>query len=288
GATEDMLDEIPIIKYSRPLQPPLSTLQMTPGANLGAGVGHGPGTDSKASHIEVMISPEAQEIEKTEGPATTPSIVITQDPIGSLEAHGRSVGRDPVVIEIESCQKENVPSTNPSSTDLDTTATAGRTDPSSQPPHPMNDPESVEEKEKTSCSAVEPGSASDEALQEDGPGVSANGVLTNSCSICLCDYEDLEELRHLYCDHIFHKECVDEWLKLKRTCPLCKMDISEAYRARRSWFRRNSHPTRRGRSSMSLGRRSTSAGRGARQASSSSTVPPSTTSGGRSFMFWRR
>ncbi|KAG0045867.1 hypothetical protein BGZ83_008913 [Gryganskiella cystojenkinii] len=53
-----------------------------------------------------------------------------------------------------------------------------------------------------------------------------NNRISTACPICLCDYEDLEELRHLPCDHFFHKECVDEWLKLKRTCPLCKRDIT--------------------------------------------------------------
>ncbi|CAJ0862324.1 2691_t:CDS:2 [Entrophospora sp. SA101] len=32
------------------------------------------------------------------------------------------------------------------------------------------------------------------------------------CSICLSPYENEEELRHLYCQHHFHRDCVDEWL----------------------------------------------------------------------------
>ncbi|KAG0311274.1 hypothetical protein BGZ99_010283 [Dissophora globulifera] len=47
------------------------------------------------------------------------------------------------------------------------------------------------------------------------------------CAICLCDYEDEEELRKLNCSHHFHKACVDEWLRLNRNCPLCKRDIEE-------------------------------------------------------------
>ncbi|KAF9129643.1 hypothetical protein BGW39_003967 [Mortierella sp. 14UC] len=47
------------------------------------------------------------------------------------------------------------------------------------------------------------------------------------CAICLCDYEDDEELRKMRCTHYFHKECVDEWLRLHRNCPLCKRDIEE-------------------------------------------------------------
>lgn len=27
--------------------------------------------------------------------------------------------------------------------------------------------------------------------------------------------------------HEYHKKCIDPWLKLKRTCPMCKKDISK-------------------------------------------------------------
>ncbi|RUS28951.1 hypothetical protein BC938DRAFT_481243 [Jimgerdemannia flammicorona] len=46
------------------------------------------------------------------------------------------------------------------------------------------------------------------------------------CAICLSQYEDGEELRSLWCSHHFHKDCVDEWLRLNRKCPLCKRDVA--------------------------------------------------------------
>jgi len=64
-----------------------------------------------------------------------------------------------------------------------------------------------------------------------------------SCAICLCEYESNDLLRQMPCRHLFHKECVDEWLKLKRTCPLCKFDIARVNRIRnwtRQHFRRRS------------------------------------------------
>ncbi|KAF9378622.1 E3 ubiquitin-protein ligase znrf3 [Podila verticillata] len=64
-----------------------------------------------------------------------------------------------------------------------------------------------------------------------------------SCTICLCEYEPDDLLRQMPCQHLFHKECVDEWLKLKRTCPLCKFDIARVNRVRnwtRQHFRRRS------------------------------------------------
>ena len=47
------------------------------------------------------------------------------------------------------------------------------------------------------------------------------------CCICLTRYMDDEELRELPCTHFFHAECVDRWLKINATCPLCKFEICE-------------------------------------------------------------
>ncbi|CAO3563095.1 unnamed protein product [Mortierella alpina] len=45
------------------------------------------------------------------------------------------------------------------------------------------------------------------------------------CAICLFDFEDGDELRHLYCDHFFHRTCVDRWLVKNAFCPKCKRHI---------------------------------------------------------------
>ncbi|KAK4563991.1 hypothetical protein RGQ29_006190 [Quercus rubra] len=43
------------------------------------------------------------------------------------------------------------------------------------------------------------------------------------CSICLADYNDTDVLRMLPdCSHIFHLKCVDSWLRLHATCPVCR------------------------------------------------------------------
>ncbi|KKA25370.1 RING finger protein [Rasamsonia emersonii CBS 393.64] len=44
------------------------------------------------------------------------------------------------------------------------------------------------------------------------------------CLICLSDYEAAEEVRQLAkCKHIYHKECIDQWLTTGRnSCPLCR------------------------------------------------------------------
>ncbi|CAK7348022.1 unnamed protein product [Dovyalis caffra] len=45
------------------------------------------------------------------------------------------------------------------------------------------------------------------------------------CCICLSAYEDGSELRELPCNHHFHCVCIDKWLCINATCPLCKFNI---------------------------------------------------------------
>lgn len=47
------------------------------------------------------------------------------------------------------------------------------------------------------------------------------------CCICLSSYEEGVELRELPCGHHFHCTCVDRWLRMNSTCPLCKYNVSK-------------------------------------------------------------
>ncbi|GAB2219643.1 hypothetical protein Droror1_Dr00007280 [Drosera rotundifolia] len=48
------------------------------------------------------------------------------------------------------------------------------------------------------------------------------------CCICLAKYQDKEELMQLPCSHVFHKKCVDQWLRITSSCPLCKKGLEAA------------------------------------------------------------
>ncbi|XP_038901161.1 E3 ubiquitin-protein ligase At1g63170 [Benincasa hispida] len=47
----------------------------------------------------------------------------------------------------------------------------------------------------------------------------------SECCICLSAYENGAELRELPCNHHFHCNCIDKWLHMNATCPLCKFNI---------------------------------------------------------------
>lgn len=48
---------------------------------------------------------------------------------------------------------------------------------------------------------------------------------TEKCTICLSDFEDTEDVRRLPCMHLFHIECIDQWLSSNKRCPICRVDI---------------------------------------------------------------
>lgn len=44
----------------------------------------------------------------------------------------------------------------------------------------------------------------------------------NDCHICLDAVDFGAEIVALSCRHVFHKHCIHTWLKMKRSCPICR------------------------------------------------------------------
>mmetsp|Transcript_21594 Transcript_21594/g.65541 ORF Transcript_21594/g.65541 Transcript_21594/m.65541 type:complete len:225 (-) Transcript_21594:370-1044(-) len=50
-------------------------------------------------------------------------------------------------------------------------------------------------------------------------------VIGEQCSICRMEVEDQDDLMCLPCGHAEHNDCLGEWLKRNRSCPLCLKEI---------------------------------------------------------------
>ncbi|KAJ8760308.1 hypothetical protein K2173_011861 [Erythroxylum novogranatense] len=51
------------------------------------------------------------------------------------------------------------------------------------------------------------------------------GDEVGTCAICLCEFEEGEELRMLpECLHSYHVACIDMWLHSHTSCPICRND----------------------------------------------------------------
>ena len=49
------------------------------------------------------------------------------------------------------------------------------------------------------------------------------------CSICL-DKLNTKTIKMLPCNHLFHKKCINEWLKNSIQCPLCKYFLENEFK----------------------------------------------------------
>jgi hypothetical protein len=63
-------------------------------------------------------------------------------------------------------------------------------------------------------------------LKEEQPS-SSEKSRDETCRICLLDYEEVDELCTLPCAHLFHKDCIQQWLSSNSTtCPLDGQEVT--------------------------------------------------------------
>ncbi|KAI3461354.1 hypothetical protein Pfo_018017 [Paulownia fortunei] len=54
-------------------------------------------------------------------------------------------------------------------------------------------------------------------------GKAARHQMIDDCPICLSEFQERETVKLIpYCGHVFHSRCIDTWLSLHVTCPLCR------------------------------------------------------------------
>lgn len=49
----------------------------------------------------------------------------------------------------------------------------------------------------------------------------------NDCIICLNEMETGSTQISLECGHLFHEECITDWLGINNTCPVCRREVRE-------------------------------------------------------------
>ncbi|CAL5187870.1 unnamed protein product [Lathyrus oleraceus] len=54
------------------------------------------------------------------------------------------------------------------------------------------------------------------------PNPNETSTQNETCTICQEDYVEGETIGRLDCRHIYHLECIKQWLLLKNVCPICK------------------------------------------------------------------
>ena len=45
------------------------------------------------------------------------------------------------------------------------------------------------------------------------------------CGICMDSFHETEKVKMLPCEHIFHIDCMSQWLQTKKNCPFCDQAI---------------------------------------------------------------
>ena len=45
------------------------------------------------------------------------------------------------------------------------------------------------------------------------------------CGICMDSFNEFEKVKRLQCKHIFHIDCMSQWLQTKKNCPFCDQII---------------------------------------------------------------
>ena len=58
--------------------------------------------------------------------------------------------------------------------------------------------------------------------------VQVDGKEPDTCAICVDEFVNGDSIKTLQCGHIFHVNCIDEWLgKYSSVCPLCKSNLRQ-------------------------------------------------------------
>jgi hypothetical protein len=50
-----------------------------------------------------------------------------------------------------------------------------------------------------------------------------------TCAICKLNIEEKEKIHQLECNHIYHENCIAQWVMYKSECPVCRRSINTTF-----------------------------------------------------------
>ena len=69
--------------------------------------------------------------------------------------------------------------------------------------------------------------ASNEFIDNLSPIIIGDKDITEKCSICLDNFKRGIKGCKLPCGHLFHEECIKDWLKVDHICPVCRTEFDK-------------------------------------------------------------
>jgi len=81
---------------------------------------------------------------------------------------------------------------------------------------------------RTLCSVSDPSSDSNSSGDNNASKIENIELACEedaTCSICLSEYENGDQIVKLPCDHLYHNDCVTSWTRNHVRCPLCNFDL---------------------------------------------------------------
>lgn len=52
-----------------------------------------------------------------------------------------------------------------------------------------------------------------------------NDETSERCCICLVNFEQDEDVSKMPCHHVYHRDCIIQWLRINHVCPLCRFQM---------------------------------------------------------------
>lgn len=64
-----------------------------------------------------------------------------------------------------------------------------------------------------------------DAAAENGTHTEREEGEQEQCVVCRIEYDEDDEIALLPCNHVYHPECIAQWLRQKKSCPHCGVEV---------------------------------------------------------------